>query len=101
MVRKSKKGKKASAFDKAVKTGPPPRRERKMERGIKVPPKRQYEVYSWSSMRIGDSFHGAHRSRDPAAGPDRRFDVKRRHPGWRYATRLEHENGVMRVWKIA
>ena len=53
MVRKSKKGKKASALDKAVKTGPPPRRERKMERGIKVPPKRQYEVYSWSSMRMG------------------------------------------------
>ena len=37
-----KKGKKASAFGRAVETAPPPRhREPKMERGIKVPPKRQ------------------------------------------------------------
>ena len=50
-----KKGKKASAFGRAVETAPPPRhREPKMERGIKVPPKRQYQVYRWSTMRIGN-----------------------------------------------
>src|ERR1700693_30416 len=102
MVRKAKKGKKAGAFDKAGNTGPPSRhREPKMERGIKVPPKRQYEVYRWSTMRIGDSFTvpidlETRRRVQIAAST-----YKRRHPAWRYATRLEHENGVMRVWRIA
>jgi hypothetical protein len=104
MVRKKgKKRKKGSVFDKAVKTVPPSRHrtERKMERGIKMPPPRRNEVYSWSTMRIGDSF-----TVDIDLETRRRAQVaastyKRRHPGWRYATRLEHENGVMRVWRIA
>ena len=97
-MRKGKKGKKASAFDKAGKTEP---RERKMERGIKVPPKRQSEVYPWSTMRIGDSFTvpidlETRRRTQVAAST-----YKRRHPGWCYATRLERGNRVMRVWRIA
>ena len=102
MVRKKGKGKKGSVFDRAGKVGPPARyHEPKMERGIKLPPKRQYEVYRWSTMRIGDSFTVPMDLETRRRVQIAASTYKRRHPGWKYATRLEPENGVMRVWRIA
>ena len=88
MVRKGKKGKKTSVFDKAVKAGPPPRRERKMERGIKVPPKRQYRGLPLAIHADRGFVHCSDRSRDSAADPGRGFHVQTS-PSWlvlRHAT---------------
>lgn len=71
-----------------------------MERGVRLPPQRRYEVYNWSSMRIGDFFTvkgdlEARRRAQTAAST-----YKKRHPGWTYATRLEGRD-LMRVWRLS
>ena len=66
------KGKKASAFDKAGKTEP---RERKMERGIKVPPEATGPGLSLVNDADRGFVHCANRSGDSTADPGRGFHV--------------------------
>jgi hypothetical protein len=74
----------------------------KIERGVKLPPARaaRNEVYQWAKMRLGDSITVDIDLETRRRAQSAASTYKRRHPGWDYTTRLEPEDGVMRIWRL-
>lgn len=76
--------------------------EIEIERGVRLPPRlprQPVTIYPWAKLRIGNSFTV---SIDPEVRRKAQIAAstyKRRNPGWCYTTRLEHEDGVMRIWR--